>query len=173
MKLPIRCLDCFLRSPELQKRLSRTQSQTLRGRVQLFLTRLFPLDEKSSLNLGGAFNTDSALAYNVGAGIGFGASSSVSASASTTRAQPVPTAPDAGVTATAAALGEGAAATGAGARMSLSDETAEEGELIAHALKCASSTILIEHYSIPPFMGRRVLLFFYYAALSILYYNRQ
>ena len=115
MKLAIRCLYCLLSPPELQKRLSRTQSQTLRGRVQLFLTRLFPLDEKSSLNLGGAFNTDSALAYNVGVG------ASASASASTTRAQPVPIAPDAGATATAAALGEGAAAagsTGAGARMS-------------------------------------------------------
>jgi hypothetical protein len=111
---------------ELQKRLSRTQSQTLRGRVQLFLTRLFPLDEKSSLNLGGAFNTDSSLAYNVGPGTGTG--------------------PGLGATATAAALGEGTAATGAGARMSPSDETAEEGELIAHTLKCASSIILIKHY---------------------------
>ncbi|CAD5121591.1 DgyrCDS10089 [Dimorphilus gyrociliatus] len=43
---------------DLLRRLSRSQNTVFCGRIQLFLARLFPLDERSGLNLTGLFNLE-------------------------------------------------------------------------------------------------------------------
>lgn len=43
---------------DLLRRLSKSQNTAFCGRIQLFLTRLFPLDEKSGLNLMSNFNLE-------------------------------------------------------------------------------------------------------------------
>ncbi|VEL24820.1 unnamed protein product [Protopolystoma xenopodis] len=49
---------------DLVRRLSKTQNTVFCGRIQLFLSRLFPLDEKSGLNLMSSFNTEKEVSYN-------------------------------------------------------------------------------------------------------------
>nr|VZI20903.1 unnamed protein product [Spirometra erinaceieuropaei] len=49
---------------DLLRRLSKSQNTVFCGRIQLFLTRLFPLDEKSGLNLMSNFNTQKEISYS-------------------------------------------------------------------------------------------------------------
>lgn len=48
---------------DLLRRLSKSQNTVFCGRIQLFLARLFPLEEKSGLNLMSQFNLDNVTAY--------------------------------------------------------------------------------------------------------------
>ena len=57
-------------SNDLLRRLSSAQNTIFCGRIQLFLARLFPLSEKSALNLMSHFNLDNVTTYNKGAGQG-------------------------------------------------------------------------------------------------------
>ncbi|XP_048255677.1 THO complex subunit 1-like [Haliotis rufescens] len=50
---------------DLIRRLSKSQNTVFCGRIQLFLSRLFPLSEKSALNLMSQFNLDNVTVYNV------------------------------------------------------------------------------------------------------------
>ena len=52
-------------SNDLLRRLSRSQNTIFCGRIQLFLAHLFPLKEKSGLNLVSQFNVDNKTLYNV------------------------------------------------------------------------------------------------------------
>ncbi|XP_065124021.1 THO complex subunit 1 [Paramisgurnus dabryanus] len=49
---------------DLLRRLSKTQNTVFCGRIQLFLARLFPLSEKSGLNLQSQFNLDNITVFN-------------------------------------------------------------------------------------------------------------
>lgn len=49
---------------DLLRRLSQAQNTVFCGRIQLFLARLFPLSEKSALNLFSQFNSDNVTIYN-------------------------------------------------------------------------------------------------------------
>ncbi|XP_043921173.1 THO complex subunit 1 [Protopterus annectens] len=49
---------------DLLRRLSKSQNTVFCGRIQLFLARLFPLSEKSGLNLQSQFNLENVTAYN-------------------------------------------------------------------------------------------------------------
>ena len=55
-------------SNDLLRRLSSSQNTIFCGRIQLFLARLFPLSEKSALNLMSHFNLDNVTTYNKEAG---------------------------------------------------------------------------------------------------------
>ena len=55
-------------SNDLLRRLSSAQNTIFCGRIQLFLARLFPLSEKSALNLMSHFNQDNVTTYNKEAG---------------------------------------------------------------------------------------------------------
>ena len=57
-------------SNDLLRRLSSSQNTIFCGRIQLFLARLFPLSEKSALNLMSHFNLDNVTTYNKEAGQG-------------------------------------------------------------------------------------------------------
>lgn len=57
-------------SNDLLRRLSSSQNTIFCGRIQLFLARLFPLSEKSALNLMSHFNLDNVTTYNKEAGRG-------------------------------------------------------------------------------------------------------
>lgn len=57
-------------SNDLLRRLSSAQNTIFCGRIQLFLARLFPLSEKSALNLMSHFNLDNITTYNKEAGKG-------------------------------------------------------------------------------------------------------
>ena len=57
-------------SNDLLRRLSSAQNTIFCGRIQLFLARLFPLSEKSALNLMSHFNLDNVTSYNKDAGKG-------------------------------------------------------------------------------------------------------
>ena len=57
-------------SNDLLRRLSSAQNTIFCGRIQLFLARLFPLSEKSALNLMSHFNVENVTTYNKGAGEG-------------------------------------------------------------------------------------------------------
>ncbi|CAL1536026.1 unnamed protein product [Lymnaea stagnalis] len=48
---------------DLIRRLSKSQNTVFCGRIQLFLSRLFPLSEKSALNLASQFNLDNVTIY--------------------------------------------------------------------------------------------------------------
>ncbi|KAM4689599.1 THO complex subunit 1 [Discoglossus pictus] len=50
---------------DLLRRLSKSQNTVFCGRIQLFLARLFPLSEKSGLNLQSQFNLENVTVYNV------------------------------------------------------------------------------------------------------------
>ncbi|XP_053570941.1 THO complex subunit 1 [Bombina bombina] len=50
---------------DLLRRLSKSQNTVFCGRIQLFLARLFPLHEKSGLNLQSQFNLENVTVYNV------------------------------------------------------------------------------------------------------------
>nr|XP_039267760.1 THO complex subunit 1-like isoform X1 [Styela clava] len=52
---------------DLLRRLSQAQNTVFCGRIQLFLARLFPLSEKSALNLFSQFNSDNVTIYNANA----------------------------------------------------------------------------------------------------------
>ena len=54
---------------DLLRRLSAAQNTVFCGRIQLFLARLFPLSEKSALNLMSHFNLENVTAYNKEAGL--------------------------------------------------------------------------------------------------------
>ena len=47
----------------LLRRLSTLRNTVFCGRIQLFLAQLLPLDEKSALNIMGAFNLDNITVY--------------------------------------------------------------------------------------------------------------
>ncbi|TPP67231.1 putative UDP-galactose-4-epimerase, partial [Fasciola gigantica] len=49
---------------DLLRRLSKSQNTAFCGQIQLFLSRLFPLDEKSGLNLMSNFNVEKEIVYN-------------------------------------------------------------------------------------------------------------
>ncbi|CAH8540403.1 unnamed protein product [Heterobilharzia americana] len=49
---------------DLLRRLSKSQNTVFCGQIQLFLTRLFPLDEKSGLNFMSNFNSEKDILYN-------------------------------------------------------------------------------------------------------------
>nr|CAH8847205.1 unnamed protein product [Trichobilharzia regenti]CAH8847208.1 unnamed protein product [Trichobilharzia regenti] len=49
---------------DLLRRLSKSQNTVFCGQIQLFLTRLFPLDEKSGLNFMSNFNSEKNILYN-------------------------------------------------------------------------------------------------------------
>lgn len=49
---------------DLLRRLSKSQNTVFCGRIQLFLARLFPLSEKSGLNLQSQFNLDNVTVFN-------------------------------------------------------------------------------------------------------------
>ncbi|XP_030839467.1 THO complex subunit 1 [Strongylocentrotus purpuratus] len=49
---------------DLLRRLSKSQDMVFCGRIQLFLARFFPLDEKSGLNLMSNFHLDNVTSYN-------------------------------------------------------------------------------------------------------------
>ncbi|KAK3091924.1 hypothetical protein FSP39_023755 [Pinctada imbricata] len=49
---------------DLLRRLSKSQNTVFCGRIQLFLSRLFPLSEKSALNLMGQFNLDNITTFS-------------------------------------------------------------------------------------------------------------
>ena len=53
-------LFCF---PDLLRRLSKSHNTVFCGRIQLFLARLFPLTEKSGLNLMSQFNVENVTLY--------------------------------------------------------------------------------------------------------------
>lgn len=55
---------------DLLRRLSSAQNTVFCGRIQLFLARLFPLSEKSALNLMSHFNLENVTSYNRNAGKG-------------------------------------------------------------------------------------------------------
>ncbi len=55
---------------DLLRRLSSAQNTIFCGRIQLFLARLFPLSEKSALNLMSHFNLENVTSYNRDAGEG-------------------------------------------------------------------------------------------------------
>ena len=55
-------------SNDLLRRLSSAQNTIFCGRIQLFLARLFPLSEKSALNLMSHFNHENVTTYNKNAG---------------------------------------------------------------------------------------------------------
>ena len=55
---------------DLLRRLSSALNTVFCGRIQLFLARLFPLSEKSALNLMSHFNVDNVTTYNKSAGAG-------------------------------------------------------------------------------------------------------
>jgi len=55
---------------DLLRRLSSAQNTVFCGRIQLFLARLFPLSEKSALNLMSHFNLENVTTYNREAGMG-------------------------------------------------------------------------------------------------------
>ena len=55
-------------SNDLLRRLSSAQNTIFCGRIQLFLARLFPLSEKSALNLMSHFNIENVTTYNKAAG---------------------------------------------------------------------------------------------------------
>ena len=57
-------------SNDLLRRLSSAQNTIFCGRIQLFLARLFPLSEKSALNLMSHFNLENVTSYNKEAGSG-------------------------------------------------------------------------------------------------------
>ena len=57
-------------SNDLLRRLSSAQNTIFCGRIQLFLARLFPLSEKSALNLMSHFNLENITTYNKEAGVG-------------------------------------------------------------------------------------------------------
>lgn len=57
-------------SNDLLRRLSSAQNTIFCGRIQLFLARLFPLSEKSALNLMSHFNVENVTTYNKEAGMG-------------------------------------------------------------------------------------------------------
>jgi THO complex subunit 1 len=57
-------------SNDLLRRLSSAQNTIFCGRIQLFLARLFPLSEKSALNLMSHFNVENVTTYNKEAGEG-------------------------------------------------------------------------------------------------------
>lgn len=48
---------------DILRRLSKSQNTIFSGRIQLFLARLFPLEEKSALNLMSHFNTENVTAF--------------------------------------------------------------------------------------------------------------
>ncbi|XP_053323039.1 THO complex subunit 1 isoform X1 [Spea bombifrons] len=50
---------------DLLRRLSKSQNTVFCGRIQLFLARLFPISEKSGLNLQSQFNLENVTVYNV------------------------------------------------------------------------------------------------------------
>ncbi|XP_073406967.1 THO complex subunit 1 [Dendrobates tinctorius] len=50
---------------DLLRRLSKSQNTVFCGRIQLFLARLFPLSEKSGLNLQSQFNLENVTVFNV------------------------------------------------------------------------------------------------------------
>ncbi|KAG9339207.1 hypothetical protein JZ751_024066 [Albula glossodonta] len=52
------------KSVNLLRRLSKSQNTVFCGRIQLFLARLFPLSEKSGLNLQSQFNLDNITVFN-------------------------------------------------------------------------------------------------------------
>lgn len=54
---------------DLLRRLSSAQNTVFCGRIQLFLARLFPLSEKSALNLMSHFNLENLTTYNKDAGL--------------------------------------------------------------------------------------------------------
>lgn len=54
---------------DLLRRLSSAQNTVFCGRIQLFLARLFPLSEKSALNLMSHFNLENVTTYNKMAGV--------------------------------------------------------------------------------------------------------
>uniref|UniRef100_A0A4W4FFL2 Death domain-containing protein n=1 Tax=Electrophorus electricus TaxID=8005 RepID=A0A4W4FFL2_ELEEL len=56
------CKSCVL--TDLLRRLSKSQNTVFCGRIQLFLARLFPLSEKSGLNLQSQFNLDNITVFN-------------------------------------------------------------------------------------------------------------
>jgi len=49
---------------DLLRRLSQSRNTVFCGRIQLFLARLFPLDEKSALNLASQFNLENVTVFN-------------------------------------------------------------------------------------------------------------
>lgn len=51
---------------ELLRRASRTRNTQLCGRIRAFLADVFPIDERSGLNLMGAYNTDNVTRYDKG-----------------------------------------------------------------------------------------------------------
>lgn len=53
---------------DLLRRLSQSRNTVFCGRIQLFLARLFPLDEKSALNLVSQFNLENVTVFNKDAG---------------------------------------------------------------------------------------------------------
>uniref|UniRef100_A0AAQ5XMP9 Death domain-containing protein n=1 Tax=Amphiprion ocellaris TaxID=80972 RepID=A0AAQ5XMP9_AMPOC len=57
-------LMCFSIGVDLLRRLSKSQNTVFCGRIQLFLARLFPLSEKSGLNLQSQFNLDNITVFN-------------------------------------------------------------------------------------------------------------
>uniref|UniRef100_A0A803VSJ6 THO complex subunit 1 n=1 Tax=Ficedula albicollis TaxID=59894 RepID=A0A803VSJ6_FICAL len=54
----------FLQCLDLLRRLSKSQNTVFCGRIQLFLARLFPLSEKSGLNLQSQFNLENVTVFN-------------------------------------------------------------------------------------------------------------
>uniref|UniRef100_A0A8C3D082 THO complex subunit 1 n=1 Tax=Cairina moschata TaxID=8855 RepID=A0A8C3D082_CAIMO len=54
----------FLQYLDLLRRLSKSQNTVFCGRIQLFLARLFPLSEKSGLNLQSQFNLENVTVFN-------------------------------------------------------------------------------------------------------------
>uniref|UniRef100_A0A8D1B928 THO complex subunit 1 n=2 Tax=Sus scrofa TaxID=9823 RepID=A0A8D1B928_PIG len=57
-------LTDWLRNLDLLRRLSKSQNTVFCGRIQLFLARLFPLSEKSGLNLQSQFNLENVTVFN-------------------------------------------------------------------------------------------------------------
>uniref|UniRef100_A0A7N6AZG2 Death domain-containing protein n=1 Tax=Anabas testudineus TaxID=64144 RepID=A0A7N6AZG2_ANATE len=57
-------LPSYLMCNDLLRRLSKSQNTVFCGRIQLFLARLFPLSEKSGLNLQSQFNLDNVTVFN-------------------------------------------------------------------------------------------------------------
>lgn len=54
----------MIRLADILKRLSKPQDTVFCGRIQLFLARLFPLTEKSGLNLLSEFNLDNLTVFS-------------------------------------------------------------------------------------------------------------
>ena len=60
----VSCKNHLLRMcNDILRRLSKSQNTIFSGRIQLFLARLFPLEEKSALNLMSHFNTDNVTTF--------------------------------------------------------------------------------------------------------------